>query len=143
MTDSRRARRSDGGFLGLLRGVALIAVVVGAAGSLALMLRAGHPPLLLRALFTGWVLSPFAALVLASIASKRWSVPTRATLYGVMLAIALGSPAFYGGIVSMPPGTRPAFVFLVVPFASWLLLTIAIAIATLVSRSLSRRVDHG
>lgn len=136
-------RRSDGGFLALLRGVALIAVVVGAAGSVGLMLRAGHPPLFLRVLFAGWVLSPFVALALARIASKRWSVPTRATLHAVALVIALGSLACYGGLIPMPPGSRPAFVFLVVPLASWLLLTIAIAIATLVSRSLSRRVDHG
>jgi hypothetical protein len=131
--------RPDGGSLGLLRGVALIAVVVGAAGSVSLMLRAGHPPLLLLVLFTGWVLSPFVALALADIASKRWSALTRATLYGVMLILTLGSLAFYGDIVSMPPGSKPAFVFLVVPLGSWLLLTIAVPIAALASRRLSRR----
>jgi hypothetical protein len=103
------------------------------------MLRAGHPPLLLLVLFTGWVLSPFVALVLAAIASKRWSVLTRATLYGIMLILAVGSVAFYGDIVSMPAGSKPAFVFLVVPLGSWLLLTIAVPIAALVSRRLSRR----
>lgn len=138
-----RAREPDSGFLRLLRGVALIALVVGAAGSLALMLPAGHPPLLLRALFIGWVLSPFVGLAVAFIASKRRSVPARATLYGVTLVIALGSLASYAGMIPMPPGSRPAFVFLVTPFGSWLLLAIAVAIATLVSRSLSRRVDHG
>ncbi len=51
--------RPDGGFLGLLHVVALTAVVAGAGGSLALMLRAGHPPFLLRVLFAIWVLSPF------------------------------------------------------------------------------------
>ena len=138
-TSEASRRRPDGGFLGLLRGVALIAVVVGAAGSVSLMLRAGHPPLLLLVLFTGWVLSPFVALVLADIASKRWSVLTRATLHGVMLILTLGSLAFYGDIVSMPPGSKPAFVFLVVPLGSWLLLTIAVPIAALVSRRLLRR----
>lgn len=132
-------RRPGAGFLALLRGVALFAVVVGAAGSLVLMLRAGHPPLFLRVLFAGWVLSPFVALALAHIASKRWPVPTRATLYAVTLVVALGSPAFYGGIVSMPPGTRPAAVFLVVPFGSWLLLAVTVPIVARLSRRPSRR----
>ena len=138
-TSEASRRRPDGAFLGLLRGVALIAVVVGAAGSVGLMLRAGHPPFFLLILFTGWVLSPFVALVLADIASKRWSILTRSTLYGVMLILTLGSLAFYGDIVLMPPGSKPAFVFLVVPFGSWLLLTIAVPIAAFVSRRLSRR----
>jgi hypothetical protein len=42
-------------------------------------------------------------------------------------------------IVSMPTGSKPAFVFLVVPLGSWLLLTIAVPIAALVSRRLSHR----
>jgi hypothetical protein len=56
-----------------------------------------------------------------------------------MLMNTLGSLAFYGGIVSMPPGSKPAFVFLVVPLGSWLLLTIAVPIAAFVSRRLSRQ----
>ena len=138
-TSEATRRRPDGGSLGRLRGMALVAVVVGAAGSVSLMLRAGHPPIFLLVLFTGWVLSPFVAVVLADIASKRWSVPTRVTLYGVMLILTLGSLAFYGDIVSMPPGAKPAFVFLVVPLGSWLLLMIAVPIAAVVSRRLPRR----
>lgn len=135
MTDATRPGAMP---LALLRGVALFAVVAGAALSLALMLRAGHPPLFLRVLFTGWVLSPFVALVFAHIASQRWRVPARATLYGLTLVIALGSPALYGGIVPMPPGSRPAAVFLVVPFGSWLLLTIAALVAAWKSRKRAR-----
>ena len=49
---------------------ARLATVAGAAGSIGLMLRVGHRndstiPLLLLVLFTGWVLSPFVALLLA------------------------------------------------------------------------------
>src|SRR3984893_13107145 len=85
--------RPDGGLLGLLRAVALIAVVAGAAGSVGLMLWVGHrnPSRVLLVLFAIWDLSPFIALVLADIVSKRWSVITRATLYGVMLILTLGS----------------------------------------------------
>src|SRR6266700_2562256 len=87
--------RPDGGFLGLLHTVALTAVVAGAGGSVGLMLRVGHrnPSRILLVLFVIWVLSPFIALILADILAKRWSVLTRATLYGVMLILTLGSLA--------------------------------------------------
>ncbi len=122
--------RPDGGFLGLLHSVALTAVVVGALGSVGFMLWVGHrnPSRLLIGLFVIWVLSPFMALLLANIVSKRWSVITRATLYGVMLILTLISLAFYGDVV-WRPRPQPAFMFLVVPFGSWLLMTIVISIA--------------
>ena len=132
--------RPDGGSLGLLRAVALTAVVAGALGSSGLMLWVGHrnPSRVLIVLFVIWDLSPFIALILADIVSKRWSVPTRATLYGVMLIIALGSLAFYGDVV-WRPRPQPAFMFLVVPLGSWLLMTIVVPIAALVSGRLLRR----
>jgi len=132
--------RPDGGFLSLLRAVALIAVVAGAAGSVGLMLWVGHrnPSWVLLGLFVIWDLSPFTALVLADIVSKRWSVLTRATLYVVMLILTLGSLAFYGDVV-WRPRPQPAFMFLVVPLGSWLLMTIVVPIAALISGRLSRR----
>jgi hypothetical protein len=132
--------RPDGGFLGLLRAMALIAVVAGAAGSVGLMLWVGHrnPSRVLLVLFVIWDLSPFVALVLADIVAKRWSVLTRATLYGVMLILTLGSLAIYGDVV-LRPRSQPAFMFLVVPLGSWLLMTIVVPIAALVSGRLSRR----
>lgn len=132
--------RPDGGFLGLLHAVALTAVVAGAGGSVGLMLWVGHrnPSRLLPVLFAIWVLAPFMALLLADMVSKRWSVITRATLYGVMLILTLGSLAFYGDVV-WRPRPQPAFVFLVVPLGSWLLMTIVVPIAALISRRLSRR----
>src|ERR1700730_7618704 len=132
--------RPDGGFLGLLRAVALIAVVAAALGSVSLMLWVGHrnPSRVLVALFVIWDLSPFIALILADIASKRWSVLTRATLYAVMLIIPLGSLAFYGDVV-WRPRPQPAFMFLVVPLGSWLLMALVVPIAALVSGRLSRR----
>jgi hypothetical protein len=98
------------------------------------MFRAGHPPLFLVVLFTGWVLSPFVALVLADIASKRWSALTRAALYGVMLVLAVGSLAIYGDDALRPRRAQAAFVFVVVPPASWLLIATVVPIAALISR---------
>jgi len=131
--------RPDGGFLALLHGVARIAMVAGAAGSVGLMLLAGHPPLLLRVLFAIWVISPFMALLLADMISKRWSVITRATLHSVMLVITLSSLAIYGYVVLRPRESTPTSVFVVVPPGSWLLMAIVVPIAAFISRRLSHR----
>lgn len=133
----------EGGFLGLLRAAALIAVLAGAAGSVGLMLRAGHrnPSRLLIVLFALWVLSPFMALVWANVVSKRWSVLTRATLYVVMLVITLGSLAIYGALAFGPLRAKTGFVFLVVPAASWLLIAVVIPMAAMISGRVSRRAD--
>jgi hypothetical protein len=107
------------------------------------MLHAGHrnPSRLLLVLFALWVLSPFIALVLANMVSKRWSVLTRATLYTVMLVLTVGSLAIYGDVALGPPRTKAAFVFVVVPPASWLLIAIVVPIAALISGRPSRRGD--
>jgi hypothetical protein len=129
------------GNLGVVRAVALIAVVAGAVGSVGLMLHAGkRPPRLLLVLFTLWVLSPFVALAWASVVSRRWSVLTRAMLYSVTIVVTLGSLAIYGDVVKVaPPGSPNAFVFVVVPPGSWVLMTVVVAIAALVSGRRSRR----
>jgi biotin transporter BioY len=131
---------SESGFLRLLHAVALTAVVIGAMGSTGLMIWVGHrnPSRLLLALFVIWDLSPFIGLVLADMFSRRWSVITRATLYGVMLILTLGSLALYADVV-LRPRPQPAFRFLVVPLGSWLLMTIVVPIAALISGRLSRR----
>jgi hypothetical protein len=136
--------RPDGGFPGLLHAVALSAVVAGAGGSVGLMLWVGHrnPSRVLLVLFAIWDLSPFMALLLADMVSKRWSVITRATLHIVMLVLALSSLALYGDVV-LRPRPQPAFMFLVVPLGSWLLMTIVVPIAALISGRLSRRGVDG
>lgn len=140
ITAKASRRRPEGGFLGLLHAVALTAVVAGAGGSVGLMLWVGYrnPSRVLLVLFAIWDLSPFVALALADIVSKSWSVITRATLYGVMLVLTLSSLAIYGDVV-LRPRSQPAFAFLVVPLGSWLLMTIVVPLAALISGRLSRR----
>ena len=125
-----------------IRTMAVVVVLAGAGISLGLMLHAGrnNKSVLLILLFVVWVLSPFIALLVANVVSKRWSVLTRVTLYSLMLILTLGSLVSYSGTLS-PPGTKPAFVFLVVPLISWLLLAIVIPIASSLSRRLLRRSD--
>jgi hypothetical protein len=141
MTSKVSRGRRERGFLGLLRGPALIAVLAGAEGAVAFLLRAGgrSDSRILLVLFAIWVLSPFMALALAEVISKHWSVLTRATLYIVMLVLTLGSLAIYGDGALRPPRAKAAFVFLVVPLASWLLIAIVVPIAALISGRLSRR----
>lgn len=121
------------GVVKFLRTAALIAVVAGAAGSISLMLRAGHPPLFLRVLFAIWVLSPFVLLVWAAMVSKRWTALTQTALYGVMLVVALGSVAVYGADALWPRKSQPAFFYVLVPPVSWLIFGV-VPIAALISR---------
>jgi hypothetical protein len=133
----------EGGFLRLLRGAALGAVLAGAGGSAGFTLYAGrhNDSRLLPILFAIWVLSPFGALVFGHVVSKRWSVLTQATLYSVMLILTVGSLAIYGDAALAPPKAKAAFVFVVVPPASWLLIAIVVMIAALISGRRSRRGD--
>ena len=133
--------RPDTGFLGLLRAMALTAVGAGAGGAVASMLWVGrrNPSRVLLVLFAIWVLSPFVALVLANVVSWRWSALTRAALYSVILILTVGSLAIYGNVAFSPPGPKPAFMFLVVPLGSWLLMIIVVPMVALVSGRLNRR----
>jgi hypothetical protein len=133
MTGSHRGG-PEGGFLGVLRAVALVAVLSGPVGSVGLLLRAGrHTPRLLLVLMAIWVLAPFMALVLANVVSKRWPVPTRVTLYGVTLLVTLGSLAIYADDALRPRKAQAAFVYVAVPAASWLLIAIVVPIAAFIS----------
>ncbi len=141
MTAEVGPERLGDGFLRLLRGASLIAVLAGAVGSISLTLYAGrhnHSRLLL-VLFVLWVSSPFAILVWAYVISKRWLVLTRATLYSLMLVLTLSSLALYGQVALGPPKAQTAFMFVVVPPASWLLIAIVVPFAARLSGKRSHR----
>jgi hypothetical protein len=140
MTSEISRGRTDGAFLGLLQTAALIVVLIGALGSVAFTLLAGHrnPSSFLIFLFLIWVLSPFVALVFATFISKSWSVLARGTLHGAMLFLSLASLAIYGRVALGPPRAKTAFVFVVVPPLSFLLAIVAVSTAALLSRSWSR-----
>ena len=131
----------DTAALGLLRVVAGIAVVAGAVASLAFMLRAGqHTPRFLLVLFIIWMLSPFAALAWANMVSKSWALLTRATLYVVTLVVTLGTLAIYGAVVSLKPAGSPnAFLWVIGPPTSCVVITMVVSIAALMSRRPSVR----
>ncbi len=141
LTSNVSHENSERGSLGRLRATALIAVLVGAGCSLALMFHAGQrTPRLLLVLFTFWVVAPFFTLVLAYVLSTRWSVLTRATLYVVMLVVTLGSLGIYGHDAWRPRKAQAAFVYVAVPPVSWLFIVIVVTIAALISRRRSRKI---
>jgi hypothetical protein len=117
-----------------LRILALIVMLVGAIGSLGFMFYAGRHQnsVILITLFTVWLLSPFAGLLIADKISKRWTVLARVTLCWLMLVLTFGSLIIYSGAIS-PPGTKPAFKFLVVPLISWIIIVTVIPIVNRLS----------
>src|SRR5215467_2993262 len=145
MTSEVSPRRPEGAFLRLLRTVAWIAVLICAAGSVRFTLQAGHrnPSHFLMALFAIWVVSPFVGLMFASFTPRDWSMFSRAAAYSVTLVLSLGSMAVYGRIALGSPRAKPAFVFLIVPALSWLVIATAVSAATFISRSRSFPRDHG
>jgi hypothetical protein len=118
-----------------LRRAALVIALVGAVGSLYFMFNAGRgqTSVLLLGLFTAWVLSPFVGLFVANMIAKGWAVLTRASIYCLMIVLTFGSLIVYSGRFSSPD-TKPAFVFLVVPLASWFLMVTVILLASGISR---------
>ena len=128
------------GFHGPLHAAARIAVLAGAVGSMGFLLNASaHRPPVLIVLFIVWMVSPFVVLGLADRFSKRWAASGRTTLQVVMLVVALGALAIYGAEAVKHRWGKPAFVYVVVPLVSWLLMAIAIPIAAFASGSASRR----
>jgi hypothetical protein len=68
-----------------------------------------------------------------SVLKRIWRLPR--------VTSTLGSLAIYGAVALGLSRAKPAFVFLLVPPASWLLTAIVVPITALTSRRLSRRGD--
>jgi hypothetical protein len=127
--------------IGRLRATALIVLAVSVAVSICLFLRAGQrTPRLLLLGMAFWVLSPFAILVWLNAISRQWPMLTRATIYWVTLLIALGTLAIYGDDARGHRRAQAAFVYVLVPPASWLLMAVTIPVPALIARRRSRRV---
>ena len=112
-----------------------IAALVAAVGSVGFLLHAGQrTSWLLLVIMVVWVVAPFVALILAESVSKRWPALVRTTLYSLMLLLTLGSLIAYAGDALRPRKGQAAFIFVMVPLVSWVVIAIAVATAALVSR---------
>jgi|SRR5450432_2016061 len=105
-------------------------IVIGGIISNGFTLHAGHNnrSVLLILLFLGWVSSPFIGLLVACFLSSRWPVVTRKPLYIGMILLVICSVIGYSGVFSTA-GMKPAFIFLVIPLISWILIAITIPVA--------------
>ena len=121
-----------------LHTTAIIVAIVGVIGSLFFMFNAGrhNNSFILLTLFTLWVFSPFAGIFVAIKIADHWPVLTRISLYYLMIVQTIGSLVAYSGAVS-PSGTKPAFMFLVFPLLSWLLMLTVILITIFLSHKQS------
>jgi hypothetical protein len=114
--------------------IALIVASAGAVGSLYLMFNAGRgqKSIILLVFFTAWVLSPFVGLFILNKISIRWTVPARTLLYWFIIALTFGSLLAYSGAFNTPE-TKNAFIFLIFPLISWLLIWTVFLIAGKIS----------
>jgi hypothetical protein len=115
----------EGAVLYWARVVVSAALAGAAVGSLVYMFRVGgrNPSAVLVALFTGWVLSPFVGACVLTIGSKGLSAGRQVSVFFMSLVIATGAVGLYGGAITVV-GTRPAFLYLMVPLVSWVLLVL-------------------
>ena len=122
--------------LNFLQITEIIVIWMGAVGSLYFVIRASsnNSSILLRALFVIWVLSPFIAFLIANSNFKFWPSLTRKSVYWLIVIVAVGSLIAYSGAFKTPK-TKNAFIFLIVPLLSWLLLIGTILISKRLSRS--------
>lgn len=119
-----------------LRRIGLTANWIGAIGSLAFMFHNGRAtPRLLLVGFFFWVLSPFAVLLWADVASRRWRSATRTALYVVMIVVAAGSLAVYGADTIEHLRPQAAFAYVLVPPVSWIVIAVVLAVAAVSSRT--------
>jgi hypothetical protein len=115
--------------LKFFRNLCLEVLLIGGAISLTFMFKAvrNNDSVLLKLLFLIWVASPFVALTAVHFISRGWSAISIKIICILMLVIATGSLIGYAGLLS-PHGSKPAFIFLVVPLVSWLLMAVVMPI---------------
>jgi hypothetical protein len=128
--------RSDDRSLVPLRSVARAALLLGAAGAMILMLRAGgrSRPLLLVPLFAAWDISPFVLLWIADRFAASWTRASRTALYSLMVIVAVGSVAYYIADAIWPRPEQPAFPYVIAPPVSWLLIVAVLGMTAMFSR---------
>ena len=88
----------------------------------------------ITALFIVWVAAPFVLLWVADRASKHWPRLVNTTLSWLMLLVACVTLAAYVRRIVRPPAAQAAFVFVLVPPMSWLVIALALGIAFLIAK---------
>lgn len=112
------------------------AVVIGAAGSVALMLKVGHrnQSIILMLLFAGWVLAPFVALAWVDRWPRFQGAPIGVILQVLKLLLSIGALCAYARVAFGPSLAQPAAPFLLVPLGSLVVIAITLLLAARFSR---------
>lgn len=118
-----------------LRVAGITAMLLGAGGSVALMLRTSpNMPKVLVLLIGLWVVSPFALLAGAELTGKPSAAAARTTIYVLALLLAAVSLWVYWSVAYGPPRPKPAFFFVLLPPISWVLIAASAGVAALRTR---------
>jgi len=106
--------------------VVLVTLLIGGAASLFLMFITGHnnKSVILMTLFTIWVLSPYLALF----GTHQKNMVSTKQLNYLAPFISIGSSISYT-ISYFSTDKTPAFIYLLIPFISWLLIVIVIVVS--------------
>jgi len=118
---------------------AQMSLILGAAGSLALTIYAGRHQhsVALLAMFVVWVLLPFVGLFASNRASPAAPASGRISLQIATVIICASSLLAYGTVALGPPHHNTAFIFIVFPAVSWLVIGVDLLIARKMSRARS------
>jgi hypothetical protein len=116
--------------LGLLRMTAQAFLLAGIVGSFfyAIDTENNINSIILRFLFTIWVLLPLLSLLIANLLSRSWSSITRVALYLLTMLITLVSLTGYIIVLTSHMASR-ANISIAVPLLSWLLIATVMPIA--------------
>jgi hypothetical protein len=121
----------------LLSTAAQVVTVVGGIVSVGLLLYLGrrNKSIVLRILFSIWVLTPFLlSLLLNLLLAKRASLITQKTLQVAMFIVSLISLVLYSDTVLRPPVSQPVARFVALPVISSIVIILVVGAAILISR---------
>jgi hypothetical protein len=136
-SSSSSPKKTESRLVHFFHRIAVLMVLAGGGGSIAFTVYAGRSnnSVVLIVLFIGWVLSPFITLLLVNTLANRRSVTERVCLYSIMIIITLASLLAYSGQWT-PPDAKPAAVFLITPFLSWVFMSVGyLIVSTLPNRN--------
>lgn len=119
----------------ILAPIAIIVLVAASIGSIYFLFKTAQnqSSVVLLGLFIFWVMSPYAGLLVANKISKSRATSKRASIYWLTIFLAACSLIAYSGMF-MPAGTKPAFIFLVIPLISWFIILIVFIVARKISK---------
>ena len=110
-----------------LRAVTFMIVLAATAASLYFMFSIGRnqKSISVIAFFVGWIVAPFIGIFLLTERYQRF-VSRPSFFYWLAMVASVASVVCYSGLVA-PLGPKPAFIFLLAPFISWVLIAILFA----------------